>query len=139
LCPFSSLFLFSAYLRIFFPTCGSKQLLSLFFKKGKPSSVGNDRPIAILNNIFKVLKFIIHDYVSHLSKSKLNSSQHGFIKSESNVTNLVTFLDFVTPIVCLQGQTDLVYFDSSNAFDILPHALLHHKLSSYWRVSSSGI
>jgi hypothetical protein len=43
----------------------------------------------------------------------------------------VTFLDFVAPLVCLQGQTDSICFDFSNPFDILPHALLFHKLSSY--------
>jgi hypothetical protein len=35
------------------------------FKKGKTSSVGNFRPIDILNNFFKVLSFIVHDHVSH--------------------------------------------------------------------------
>jgi hypothetical protein len=64
-------------------------------------------------------------------KSKLNSSQHGFIKSKSTTTNLVTFLDFGTALVCSQGQVDSVYFDFSNAFDIFPHALLLHKRNNY--------
>jgi hypothetical protein len=63
-------------------------------------------------------------------KSKLNS-QHGFIKSKSIITNLVTFLDFVSPLVCSQGQVDSIYFDFSNAFDILPNALIFHKLKNY--------
>jgi hypothetical protein len=58
------------------------------FKKGKASTVGNYRSIAILNNSSKGFEFIIHDHVSQFLKSKLNSSQHGFIKSESTVTNL---------------------------------------------------
>jgi hypothetical protein len=101
------------------------------FKKGKTSSVGNYRPITILNNFSKVFEFIKHDHVSYFFKSKLSSSQHGFIKSKSTFTNLVTFLDFVTPLVCSQGQTDTIYFGFSNAFDILPHSLLLHKLSYY--------
>jgi hypothetical protein len=48
-------------------------LLLLCFQKGKTSSVGNYRPLAILNN------FIIHGHVSHFLKSKLNSFQRGFI------------------------------------------------------------
>jgi hypothetical protein len=100
-------------------------------KKGKTSSVGNYRPVAILNNFSKVFKFIIHDHVSHFLESKLNSSQHGLIKSKSTVTSLVTFLDFVTPLVCSQGQTDSIYSDISNAFDIHPHSLLLHKLTNY--------
>jgi hypothetical protein len=37
----------------------------------------------------------------------------------------------VTPLFCSQGQTVCICFDFSNAFDILPHALHHHKLSNY--------
>jgi hypothetical protein len=62
------------------------------FKKVKTSSVGNCKPMAILNSISKGSEFIVHDHVSHSLKSKLNPSQHGFIKSKSIVTNLVTSL-----------------------------------------------
>jgi hypothetical protein len=40
----------------------------------------------------------------------------------------VIFFDFVTTFVCSQGQTDSIYFDFRNAFDILPHALLYQKI-----------
>jgi hypothetical protein len=99
-------------------------------KKEKTPSVGNNRLIVILNNICNVFKFIIHDHVSRFLKYKLKSSHHGFIESKSTVTNLVIFLDFVTTLICLQGQTDSSYFDFSNSFDILSHALLHHKLNN---------
>jgi hypothetical protein len=39
---------------------------------------------------------IIHDYVSHYLQSKLNPCQHGFTKSKSTITNLVTYLDFLS-------------------------------------------
>jgi hypothetical protein len=88
-------------------------------EKRESPSVGNDRPVAILSSLSAVFEFIIYDHFSHFLKSKLNTS----------LPNLVTLLDFVTPSVCSQGQTD--YFDFSNAFDILPHALLYHKLSNH--------
>jgi hypothetical protein len=100
-------------------------------KKGNTSSVGNFRPIAILSNFPKVFEFIIYEHVSHFLKPKLNFSQHGFINSKSTVTNLVTFFNFLTPLMCSQGETDSIYFYFSNACDILPYALLLHKLNNY--------
>jgi hypothetical protein len=101
------------------------------FQKGQSSSVRNYRPIPILNDFSRVFEFIIHDHIClFFFKSKLNSCQHGFIKSKSTITNFVTFLDFVTPLVRSQGQVDSIYFAFSNAFGILPHALLLHKLKN---------
>jgi hypothetical protein len=85
--------------------------------------------ISTLNNFSKLLEIIIHDHV--LLYVKLNPNQLGFTRSKSTVTNLVTFLDFVTPVVRSQRQADAVYFDLYNAFDLVPHNLLLHKLSSF--------
>ena len=114
-----------------FPKLWKQAAIVPVFKKGKASSVGNYRPVAILNNFSKIFESIIHDHIYHFFKSTLNPHQHGFIKSKSTVTNLVTFLDFTTPIVRSQGQIDSVFFDFTNAFDILPHALLLQKLNNY--------
>lgn len=130
LCLFSNLFLNINHLRILFTTCGSKQPFSLFSKKKKKTScVGNCMRIAILNNFSKVFVFIIYNQDSQFLKYKLSPSQHDCIKSKSTVTNLVTFVHFIIPSECSQGQTHsgmvLVMFR------ILPHALLYHKLNNY--------
>jgi hypothetical protein len=65
----------------------------------KLSSFRNCRPMAILNNFSKGFEFIVRYNFSHFLKSNLNLSQHGFIKSKSIFTNVVTFLDFVSPLV----------------------------------------
>jgi sarcosine oxidase/L-pipecolate oxidase len=49
---------------------------------------------------------------------------------------LVTYLNSILPSVSTQGQTDSVYFDLSNAFDIIPHNILLHKLSNFGLSSS---
>jgi hypothetical protein len=73
---------------------------------------------------------VVHDLVSHYLKSKINPYQHGFSKTKSASTNLVTFVDFITPLVCSQGQADAIYFDLSNAFELGPHSLLLHTLTA---------
>jgi hypothetical protein len=45
-------------------------------------------------------KFLLQQHII------IKPSQHGFIKSKSTATKLVTFLNFVTALVCSQGQTD---------------------------------
>jgi hypothetical protein len=60
-----------------------------------------------------------------------NPCQHDFTTSKFTVTSLVTYLDLDTPLVCSQRQFDAVYFDLSSASDLVPHALLHHKLADY--------
>jgi hypothetical protein len=69
-------------------------------------------------------------------KFKLHPNQHGFLNSESTATNSVTYLNDVTPSVCSQGQFDSVYFDLSQAFDKVPHAVLLNKLSQFGLSSS---
>jgi hypothetical protein len=45
------------------------------------------------------------------------------------------FIILLSTLVCSQGQTDSIYFDFSNAFGIVPHSSLLHKLSNH-RLSS---
>jgi hypothetical protein len=71
----------------------------------------------MLNTFSKLFELVIHDHVSYYLKSKLNTCQHGFTKSKSTITNLVTSLDFITPVVSSQGQADAIYFDLSSASD----------------------
>jgi hypothetical protein len=58
-----------------------------------------------------LFEVVIQDHISHYLKFKLNSCQHGFTKSKSVITNLVTYLEFITPLVTSQAQADAIYFD----------------------------
>jgi hypothetical protein len=64
------------------------------------------------------------------SRTKISPYQHGFSKTKSTSTNLVTYVDFIYPTVGSQRQADAIYFDLSNAFGLVPHSLLLHKLST---------
>jgi hypothetical protein len=87
--------------------------------------------ISILNNFSKLFELVIHDHISHYLKFKLNPCQHGFTKSKSTITNLVSYLETISPLVTSQGQADAICFDLSSAFDLVPHTPLLHKLSTF--------
>jgi hypothetical protein len=90
----------------------------------------------MLYNFSKFFEFVVYDHVSYYGQSGLNCCQHGFIKSRSTTSNLVTFLDYITPLVSSQSQVDAIYFDFSSAFDLVSHTLLLGKLSSFGLTSA---
>jgi hypothetical protein len=79
-----------------------KVVIVPILKKGNSSFVSNYRPISLLNNFSEVFEFFTYDRMSHSFKHKLNTSQHGFLKFKCTTTNLVTYLDFIFPLVSSQ-------------------------------------
>jgi hypothetical protein len=114
-----------------FPNQRKQSVIVLVYKQGNKASVKNYRPVSLLNNFSKVFELIIHGHLFHYFKNKLNPSQHGFYQSKSMCMNLVSYLDFITPLVCAQCQVDAVYFSLTRSFDHVSHSLLLHKLSAY--------
>jgi hypothetical protein len=72
--------------------------------------------LAQLNKLSTLPQFVIHEASDYL-KFKLNPSQHGFTKSKSTNTNLVTYLLFIIPLVGSHCHVCAIYFGLSNAFD----------------------
>jgi ribonuclease P/MRP protein subunit RPP40 len=58
----------------------------------------------------------------------LSSKQHGFREARSCVTNLLTHMEEVIDHVDKKEPVDVVYFDFSKAFDVVPHDKLLLKL-----------
>ena len=63
------------------------------FKKGSRNKPENYRPVSLTSVVCKLLEIIIRDHmVEFLVKHKfLNTSQHGFLKARSCLTNLLCF------------------------------------------------
>ena len=70
--------------------------------------------------------------VEFLVKHKLiKTSQHGFIKARSCLTNLLCFLEEITKWVDDGSPVDVVYLDFQKAFDKVPHQRLLLKLKAH--------
>jgi hypothetical protein len=93
----------------YFPNQGKQCVIVIVYKQGNKASVKNYTPVSLVNN--RVFELIVHDHLFYYFKNKLNPSQHGFYQSKSTSTNLVSYLDYITPLVCAQHQIDAVYFD----------------------------
>ena len=68
----------------------------------------------------------------HLISNKLlNSSQHGFMRNKSCLTNLLEFFEIVTSEVDDNNPMDIIYLDFSKAFDKVPKMRLLEKIKAH--------
>lgn len=110
--------------------CGN---ITPIFKKGPKSNPGNYRPVSLTSIPCKLLESIIKDKVTqHLYDNCLiKSSQHGFMRKRSCLTNLLEFFERVTKELDAGNDMDIVYLDFAKAFDKVSHTKLLNKLKSY--------
>ena len=103
------------------------------FKKGSRNKPENYRPVSLTSVVCKLLETLIRDHmVEFLVKHKLiNTSQHGFLKARSCLTNLLCFLEEITKWVDDGSPVDVVYLDFQKAFDKVPHQRLLLKLKAH--------
>ena len=103
------------------------------FKKGKKSSPENYRPVSLTSHVCKIFESILKDrIVEHIDKyNLLSTSQHGFVKNKSCLTNLLEFLTFVSTCVDDHKEVDVIYLDFQKAFDKVPHKRLLSKVKSF--------
>jgi len=107
--------------------------ISPIFKKGSRMDPGNYRPVSLTSVVSKVMESIIKDdMVTILQKEGLlNTSQHGFMRKRSCLTNLLECFEEWTKALDEGYGIDVIYLDYRKAFDSVPHKRLIMKLKSY--------
>ncbi|GAB0208615.1 mitochondrial enolase superfamily member 1 [Grus japonensis] len=85
-------------------------------KKGRKEDPGNYRPVTLTLVPGKVMEqIILSDIMQHVQDNQvIRSSQHGFMKGRSSLTNLISFYDKVTRLVDEGKAVDVVYIDFSD-------------------------
>ena len=102
------------------------------FKKGAKDVASNFRPVSLTCIASRIMEGIIKEVmVKHLEDNEiLSPSQHGFRRNKSCLTNLLEYWNQVTEALDRGHPVDIVFFDFSKAFDLVPHRRLILKLSS---------
>ena len=80
------------------------------FKKGSRNKPESYRPVSVTSVVCKLLETLIREHmVKFLVKLKLiNTSQHGFLKARSCLTNLLCFFEEITKWVDDGSPVDVV-------------------------------
>ena len=96
------------------------------FKKGSRNKPENYRPVSLTSVVCNLLETLI--MVEFIVKHQIiNTSQHGFRKARSCLTNLL-FFEEITKWVDGGSPVDVIYLDFQNAFDKVSHQRLLLKL-----------
>lgn len=100
-------------------------------KTGDQHSPSNYRPISLTSIPCKILEHVIFSHLVNFLESNnfFSPAQHGFRKSFSCETQLLTFTNDLHLILDRSSQADCIFLDFAKAFDKVSHSLLLHKLS----------
>jgi len=100
-----------------------KASVTPIFKKGKNEDPGNYRLVSLTSISGNMMEQLILEVIIKQVEEKkvIRSSQHGFTKGKSCLTNLIAFYDGLTGWVDEGREVDVVYLEFSKAFNTVSH------------------
>jgi len=95
----------------------------LLHKKGSEHDLGNWRPIALANTLYKlwtgVIAECLYKYAEHFNI--LSSAQEGFRKQKNTIRQLQNVMNIMSDAKISQQDLYLLYVDFSSAFNTIDH------------------
>jgi len=95
----------------------------LLHKKGSEHDLGNWRPIALANTLYKlwtgVIAACLYKYAEHFNI--LSSAQEGFRKQKNTIRQLQNIMNIMSDAKISQQDLYLLYVDFSSAFNTINH------------------
>jgi len=112
---------------------GRKANVTPIFKKDNKEDPANYRPVSLTSIPGRVMEQLILEVIIKQVEEKkvIRSSQHGFTKGKSCLTNMTAFSEGMTGWVDEGRAVDVVYFNFSKAFDTISHNILLGKFRKY--------
>ena len=115
------------------PADWKKVNVSAIYKRGPKSDPKNYRPVSLTALTCKIMEHIVCSHLPrHLSaNSIITPIQHGFRRSLSCDTQLISVIHEWAKVLNIRGQVDVIFLDFAKAFDSVPHARLLLKARHY--------
>ena len=117
----------------FVPDMLKSQTIIPIYKKGSRALAENYRPISLTSHVIKIFERIVRKKLTDFLESNqlLCTSQHGFRKGRSCLTQLIAHVDFILSNLLDGNDTDVIYLDFQKAFDKVDHNILLQKLRKF--------
>ncbi len=114
-----------------FPKRWKEAIVKAVPKKAKPSFPADYRQISLLSCVGKVFEGILRDAILEDTVTKIEPSQHGFMRNRSTDTALIQILQHWHEALNSSPKMDIhaVFVDFTRAFDTIKHCQLLYSLA----------
>ncbi len=96
-------------------------IITLLFKKGDPTLVGNYRPISLTNCDYKILAYVLTAHLSTYLPSLIHPSQTAYMESCFIGTNVHSVQDVINHNIESDIDGLVLFLDFQKAFDSVSH------------------